>query len=218
MKTVWIINHYACKPDEGAGSRHYDIAQALAEKGYRVRLFAASFNHFSKDERIQMPGQREWVEAVTSDFCIVWLKTQFSYSGNGIKRLLNMFSFFFHVLRATRNYEKPDVVIGSSVHLLAPLAGYFIAKRHQAGFVAEIRDIWPLTLVELGKISRLHPVVLFFSWIEAFVYAKANAIIATMPGFGLYLKEKRLSKPFLDSQWLCTACPLQFHISRRTCF
>jgi hypothetical protein len=45
---------------------------------------------------------------------------------------------------------KPDVVVGSSPHLLTPLAAYWVARHYRVPFVMEVRDLWPQTIIDMG--------------------------------------------------------------------
>ena len=46
--------------------------------------------------------------------------------------------------------------------------------------IFEVRDIWPLTIIELGKKSKHNPFVLILNFIEKLAYKKSNAVIGTM--------------------------------------
>ena len=111
----------------------------------------------------------------------IWIKTQ-PYFGNGIGRVKNMLSYTYKVLRyiPKLNLEKPDVIIGSSVHLFAVWAAYKLARRYKTPFVMEVRDIWPQTLIDMG-ISRWHPFIIFLGLMEKYLYKKADKIISNLP-------------------------------------
>lgn len=85
--------------------------------------------------------------------------------------------------------ERPDAIVGSSVHLFACLAAYYLSRWKKASYIVEIRDLWPRTLIELGSMSKYHPAVLMFGAIEKFVYKRADQIIVTLPGAAEYIKE-----------------------------
>lgn len=56
-------------------------------------------------------------------------------------------------LRAAK-LPRPDVVIGSSVHPFAAVAGALLARRYKVPFIFEVRDLWPQTLVDMGSLAR----------------------------------------------------------------
>ena len=187
-RKIWILNHYAVLPSEYGGTRHYDFSVELVKRGYDVTIFAASYNHFNKTDRIGKERETQKFECIDG-VKFVWLKTFPKYRGNGLKRLINMFSYLIAMLKVYPEYEKPDVVIGSSVHLFACVAAYFISKRTGSRFLCEIRDLWPQTLIDMGTISKNHPLAVFFRIIEKFVYKRAEKIIVLLPNSYDYLKQ-----------------------------
>lgn len=76
---------------------------------------------------------------------------------------------------------KPDVVIGSSPHLLTPLAAYKVARSFRAPFVMEVRDLWPQTIIDMGELSPKHPITKTLQALEGFLYRKAARIITLLP-------------------------------------
>lgn len=76
--------------------------------------------------------------------------------------------------------RNPDIIIGSSVHLIAVNAAFRAARSLNARFFMEVRDIWPQTLVDLG-VSKFHPLVLWFGQLEKKLYANAEKIIVLLP-------------------------------------
>ena len=191
-KTIWILNHYAATPGQLGGTRHYDIASELVKRGYNLSIFTSSYNHFSKTEVVE--NQRKIKEEVIDNINFVWVKTWPRYKGNGFSRLLNMFSYYIQMIRVYREFDKPDIIIGSSVHLFACLAAYFISKRTGSRFICEIRDLWPQTLIDMGAISKNHPLAVFFRIIEKFIYKKSEKIIVLLPGAYDYIKRYNISE------------------------
>jgi glycosyltransferase involved in cell wall biosynthesis len=190
-KNIWIFNHYARPNIYPGGTRHYDISKYLVRNGYKVTIFASSFLH-GKDLNILSNNEKfkiEFYEGVR----FFWVNTKPIYVGNGIKRFLNMLSYFMLVLRYNKVLkEKPDVIIGSSVHLFACLAGVILSRKYKSILITEIRDIWPQSLVEIGSISQFHPVVLFFSILEKYIYSKSNYIITLLENSINYFINKGL--------------------------
>ena len=78
--------------------------------------------------------------------------------------------------------DRPDVVLYSSPQLLGFLGAERLARRYGARLVFEVRDIWPLTLVEIGGFSLRHPVIRLFQWIEDRAYKRAERVVSNLPG------------------------------------
>lgn len=184
---IWILNHYA-EPVTGAnGTRHHDFAEELVRRGYRVSVFAASFDQRTQQERLA-PGEAYRKESINGiDW--YWIRT-FPYRRNDFRRMLNMLSFAarlsFYGLFIKNN--RPDVIIGSSVHPFTCLAGYFLAQRKGARFLAEIRDLWPQVAVDMGILRETSAVTRILRLIERFIYKKAEKIIILLPAAGKYIE------------------------------
>lgn len=177
MKKIWIFNHYAIAPGASGGTRHYDLGKELCRKGNQVRIFAASFNHQAKQESIRYFSSQYVQKEIHNGVQYVWIKT-IPYQKNDWRRICNILSYTFRAfMECRRTEEKPDIVIGSLMHPLAALLGYVVAKKKKCAFYFEERDLWPETLVHLGKFSRKNPIVWMLSQLEMFLYRKAERII-----------------------------------------
>lgn len=181
---IWIFNHYACDPSLPGGTRHYDFGKQLIKSGHKVTIFSSSFHYLLHQETRLRPGERCKTEDVNG-VNFVWIRTA-PYQRNDWRRVRNMIEFTLRSYWLGRQLPKligasPDVLIGSSVHLFTPLAAYWVAKRFRVPFVMEVRDLWPQTIVEVGKLSDSHPVIKLLRIIERFLYRKAQRIIVLGP-------------------------------------
>ena len=183
---LWVFNHYAITPDMPGGTRHYDLSKELVKRGHQVVIFASSFSHKQHREAKLRPGERWRIEDVNG-MKFVWLRT-FPYQSNDWRRVVSMVSYMLcarrlgrKLSRLTPEVGKPDVVIGSSVHILAVLAAYWVAKHYRARFMMEIRDLWPQTIIDMGKISDRNPVIKILQFLERFLYRRAKRIVTLLP-------------------------------------
>ena len=198
-QAVWIFNHYAVTPDLPGGTRHFDLARELVGRGHQATIFASGFQHLRHREMKLVPDERWKIEDVDG-VNFVWLKT-FPYQRNNWRRVVNMASYTFRAWWLGRRLpklvpelEKPDVIIGSSVHLLAVLAAYWVAKQHMARFIMEVRDLWPQTIVDMGEMSGRNPIVKVLQLIERFLYRRGEQIIVLAPSMGEYISDRGISK------------------------
>jgi glycosyltransferase involved in cell wall biosynthesis len=180
-KNIWILNHYAGPPEVTGGVRHYKFAENLISKGYKVIVFAASSRHNTAGNLIQ--DNRKYIKKQYNGVPFVFIKAR-SYMGNGKARIFNILDYTLGLMSVSKKFgnDQPDVIYASSVHPLTWVAGYRLAKRYNAKFIAETRDFWPETLVAMGKISRNSIIAKFLYKLEYFIYKKADKLIFTMPG------------------------------------
>lgn len=177
MKNVWILNHYASE----SGGRHYKFAENLIKRGYKVKVFAASTRHNTNINRIT--DSSKYLYKVYNSIPFIFIKAC-DYNGNGKKRIKNMIDYETGLISVSKKFddEKPDIIYASSVHPLTWLAGYKLAKRYNAKFIAETRDLWPETLIAMGKISKNSIPAKILYKLERFIYKKADKLIFTMAG------------------------------------
>jgi len=185
MKNIWIINHYATAPDEPA-TRSHDFAKNFTQKDCRVSIFASSFSHYKFIEKQAYNGKKAKFQ-YSDGVKFVWIKTP-SYNRNNWRRFLNMLVFAFRVYKIGKKVgERPDIIIGVSVHPFAALAAYFLSKQKKSRFFLEITDLWPEILIDMKIISKNNPVVFVLKKIEKFLYQKAEKIITLWPFAGDYI-------------------------------
>ncbi len=178
--TIWILNHHALTPQMSGGTRHYDFAKELIRRGHKVVIVSSSF-HYSKYAEMKEYDGKEYVCEYIDGIEWLWLKTT-PYRGNGIARVKNMLSYTWKALRIipALDLPKPDIIIGSSVHLFAVYAAYRLSRKYKTPFIMEVRDLWPQTLIDMG-ISKWHPFIITLGILERFLYRKADKIISNLP-------------------------------------
>lgn len=187
---IWIFNHYAIGPGASGGTRHYDLAKQLVQQGHQVTIFASSFNHQLRKEGHIFDPKLKYKEDHYDGVRFVWIKTM-EYNKNDWRRVLNMLDYTFRVYtKSLKEKENPDVIVGSLMHPFAAFVGYIVAKKKKCKFYFEERDLWPQTLIDLGKVSKSNPIVWLLSKLELFLYKKADRIIVLFDKAVDYVKQR----------------------------
>ena len=180
MKQVWILNHYAQEPGGAGGTRHFHLAKYLQGLDWQVTVIAASVELNSGRQRLHPDEvlRYERIEGIP----FLWVRTP-EYRGNGSGRMRNMLAYMWRAIlrRTTQQLPRPDVVFGSSVHPFAAVAAALLARRFKVPFVFEVRDLWPQTLVDMGRLRERA----FMTWalrkLELWLYRRAANIVVLLP-------------------------------------
>jgi len=191
-KNIWIFNHYAVTPDLPGGTRHFDFGKELVKRGYKVTIFASSFHHSMLKETKNYNSQNYIIEDYDG-VRFIWIKT-FPYTQNDWRRVINMLSYSIMAYKVAErlNIEKPDIIIGSSVHLFAVFTAYLVSKKYKKPFIMEVRDLWPQTLIDVG-VPKWHPFVILLGILEKFLYKKASKIIVLLSKANEYIENLGIS-------------------------
>ncbi|MGB9878041.1 MAG: glycosyltransferase family 4 protein [bacterium] len=185
---IWFINEYAIPPY----LRHYYLSKALVKKGYKTVIITATYAHcgfgFPETNNEYTFDSRDGVP-------YLWVKVPRYRHAHDKRRILKSLVFTARLFKLPLlQMENPDVIVVSSPELFPVIAGYRLAKKLKAKFVFEVRDIWPLTLIELGGYSRYHPFIVLLQWLENFAYRKADAVISLMPNGYEHMKKHGCAK------------------------
>lgn len=184
--SIVILNHHASAPDVGGGGRHYELAKSLSEKGHEVTVIASSYAGGKKQYYF---SEEVVTKKFNDNFTFVRLKTKPAYS-NSLTRFVNYNDYKSKASKYDDFKTAPDVIIASSVHPLAWIAGYKLSKKYNAKFIVEVRDLWPLSMYEdLSGLVRKGAFI-YFEALERKYYRLADAIITTAPYAYEYMEEK----------------------------
>jgi glycosyltransferase involved in cell wall biosynthesis len=74
----------------------------------------------------------------------------------------------------------PEIVLASSTYPLDAVPAYRIARACGAQFIHEVHDLWPLSPIELGGMSPIHPFILLMQWAENFAYRHADRLVSML--------------------------------------
>jgi glycosyltransferase involved in cell wall biosynthesis len=186
---ILLINHYAGSPLYGMEYRPYYFARQWKKMGHKVTIIASSFSHV---RTIQPRCIKPFTIEIIDNIKYIWIKTP-RYSGNGIKRLINMLSFTEQLYLKNLPIEKPDIVIDSSTYPLTIYGSYKIARKYKTKLIFEVHDLWPLSPIELGNFSKYHPFILILQYAEDFAYKHADKVVSLLPKAKEYMINRGMS-------------------------
>ncbi|NVK26113.1 MAG: glycosyltransferase family 4 protein [Gammaproteobacteria bacterium] len=195
MKQVWYINHYAGGPGLGRAYRPYLLSKELKSQEVEMTVVTSTFNHLNFNQKQCNSVPSEFETNINYEF----IKTP-SYQGNGLGRLKNSLTFGFNLLKLRRSKTKPSTIVYSSPHLFGIFSAWFLAKKFNAKLILEVRDIWPLSLIEIAGVSAFHPIVLCFKLLEKWSYKIVDHRVALLKGADKHFT--KVSKKQLPFTWI----------------
>lgn len=181
-KSIWYISKYfSAKTKNSAGGRDWFLMNELGKLGFDVTVIASDSNTASEVPVISSAVQKDQRD----NLVIYWLKTYKYLIPKSAKRVLSWFHFEWLLFKFNKSeLHRPDVVIVSSLSLFSIINGYLLRRKYGCKLVLEVRDIWPLTIVEEGGFNPKHPFVMLLARLERFAYKTADVIVGTMPNLG----------------------------------
>jgi glycosyltransferase involved in cell wall biosynthesis len=167
--------------------RHYYLAKELIKQGFKVTLVSGSYSHLFSN----LPNIKDkFTKEIIDDIEYIWVKTPQYKSSKSIGRIWNMLSFAYSLRKIKL---EPSHIIVSSPSLFPAKIGRKLANRFKTKFLFEIRDIWPLTLMELSNISDGNPFIAYMKLYERFAYREADYIISLLPTAKEYFIQEGMS-------------------------
>ncbi|WP_200844201.1 glycosyltransferase family 4 protein [Rhizobium sp. 18065] len=180
MSRIWLINPYSSTPSTGMGGRHHYLAKELACLGHEVTLVAARRHHLLRQD---VNTETLPAEEIVDGYRFVRIDVPRYFHAHDKRRILAWFVFAARLLGLRRRLgEKPDAVLYSSPHPVGYLAAERLARGCGARLVFEVRDIWPLTLAEVGGHSPRHPFIRMLQWIEDRAYKNSDRVVSNLEG------------------------------------
>ncbi|MDR3691846.1 MAG: glycosyltransferase family 4 protein [Fimbriimonas sp.] len=191
MRVLYFHQHFSTRAG-AAGTRSYEMAKRLIERGHSVTMVCAS-NRMGQSGltgdfiRGSRSGLVEGIEVIEFDL---------GYS-NRLSFVKRVVVFLQYAVRSTRLAlkEEYDLLFATSAPLTAAIPGIAMKslRREKRPFVFEIRDPWPDSPRALGAIKN--PIVLgLMEWLETLAYRAADGYIALSPGMVQAFTKKGVPK------------------------
>jgi glycosyltransferase involved in cell wall biosynthesis len=163
------------------------IMDEMTKSGCKCVIITSDSNHLAnKSPSLESSFFVEQVNGMQ----VCWVRTVKYSAAISLRRILSWLDFEWRLWRLPKKqFPRPDVVIVSSLSIFTILNGLLLRAQYKCRLVFEIRDIWPLTLVEEGGYSRFNPLVLVLAYIEKLGYKHADITVGTMPNLGEHVTE-----------------------------
>lgn len=185
---IWYLCQFASQPGQGKYQRQFLLCRNMAKEGHSLTLFSG--RHIaSVRTRFWGINKSKMVDGVN---CVL-VNGTFSKEGINLRRIISMLSFELFLFLSTvfvKKNKRPDVIIASSLSLFTLKTACILKKRFGCKLIVEIRDIWPESPVQAGRLKESNPLVKILRRIEYKGYKNADGIISPIPKFDNYIKKK----------------------------
>lgn len=188
-RRIIYISKYALTPANSFCTRQFYLAKALASQGYDCTIISSMSCGYESD---YSDYQKKIGQSLSKDYDgleHVFIRGIGIKLGMNAKRIWSWCQFEWRLYKylSSEVIRKDDVVIVSSLSLLTVINGLITKRVNKCKLVFEIRDIWPLTLIEVGGMSPNNLFVRFLAWIEKLGYRNADLVVGSMPGLNEHI-------------------------------
>lgn len=177
---VLLIHQAFAAIDEPGGTRHHEMARLIAQAGHQVTVLAGGVSYMTGG-----PGEERQSPADQVDDMGVRIQRVSAYDSwhrSFVHRVLSFVSFMVSSFWAGLKLRQVDVVWGTSPPLFQALSAWALARVHRAGFVFEVRDLWPHFAIAVG-VLRNSILIGAARAAEWFLYRRADQLVVNSPGF-----------------------------------
>jgi glycosyltransferase involved in cell wall biosynthesis len=189
---ILILNHYAGAPSIGMEYRHFYLAREWEKLGHEILIVCASYTHLRS---IQFDLKKNYEYHIVDGVKFLVIKSV-KYRSNNFKRVLNILVFISRLYTYKEKIAaefKPDVVISSSTFLFDIFSAENIARKSGAQLILEVKDLWPVSPIELGSYSKWHPYIFLMQRTENYAYRNSDKVVSLLPKADSYMISHGLS-------------------------
>ncbi|BCY18371.1 glycosyltransferase WbuB [Leptolinea sp. HRD-7] len=184
---ILIIHQAFSSLEDAGGTRHYEMARYLREKGHEVTVIASPVNYLTG----KSSSRGKWIDRQVDENGIEILRayTYAAWHRSFFHRIITFITFMVSSFFAALSVRKVDFVWGTSPPIFQGITAWLAARLKGALFLFEVRDLWPEFAIAVGVLKN--PVIIYLSrWLEKFLYSHADQVIVNSPGYLDYVKSR----------------------------
>jgi hypothetical protein len=179
LDVVYFHQYFATRR-RSTGTRSYELARRLVERGHRVTIVSRDTRRLEAGREERPQGRlvaREQIDGID----VLFLNVPYANRYPPPVRLASFTAFTVAAGVAGMLERRPDIVFASSTPLTIGIAGLATARLKRVPFVFEVRDLWPAVPIELG-VLRNRPAVWSAEWLERRLYESAARVVVLSEG------------------------------------
>lgn len=186
-KTVWFVSRYSMPPELERRVKTLKYAEYFNEMGYKTKIFTASTLHDYNDNLIK--DNTKYIQKNYNGLEFVHIKC-ITYKNNYFLRIINLFQFSRRFAKYAADFELPDYIVATDISCIdyKPICRF--CKKHGIKLIADIRDLWPKSIVVYLGFSEKNPIIRTLYKREKDMYKKCDAVIFSVEGGKDYIKDQ----------------------------
>ena len=185
MNILYYHQHFST-PDGSTGTRSYEMASRLIERGHKVTIVCGSYG----DGKTGLTGKFKHGKRCgdVDGIHVIEFLLPYSNKDKFIKRSITFLRFALKSIGIVliKNY---DLIFATSTPLTTGLPGIAAKWLRNKPFVFEVRDLWPELPREMGVIKN-SAVLKALDLLEWLSYHSADACIGLSPGIVKGIKKR----------------------------
>ena len=189
---IVLFSHYFPPEVNAPANRSSTHARHWAARGHDVTVITCTPNH-PKGEIFEGFENLWFQRSTDGKITVIRVWTYITPNAGFVRRTVNYLVFAVLSVLASTRIARPDVIVATSPQFFCALAGWFASRLRRTRFVAEIRDLWPDSIVALDQLKSSF-VIRCLEWLERRLYLGADGIIALTHSFVDHIVSKGVQR------------------------
>ncbi len=176
-------------PEIGSAANRMKNIYKFLNKKHKVNVLTANPTYPNQEI---YEDEKFWKDSPT-EVTRIKTRTKFYTSNLLLRMILYLETILKMIFNVSCSKEKYDTIFISTPPIFISLVGFIAKKKWQAKLIIDVRDLWPETLLGIGKIKGylLLKIAYYF---EKKMYQVADQIIVNSEAFSDYLIKKGVDK------------------------
>ncbi len=170
---VLYLHQYFNTPKQEGGTRSYELARRLVERGHEVHMITSR-----RDTEAKRGG---WEESEIDGIRIHRIPVPYDNKMGAAGRIHAFLRFSVLASLKAMSFSDADVVFATSTPLTIVIPGWFASKRRRIPMVFEVRDLWPEIPIAVGALKNPW-MIAAARRLEKIAYNNSFAVVALSPG------------------------------------
>jgi len=171
-KSIKLLSEYFYPEPTATGKLMAQLGSELSKKGFNVEVYTRQPNH-RVGNKVKLPGKEVYNGVKINRFSCIRLDKK-----NLLFRIINWFSFFFHLLISlSLKSSSRDILLIVTNPPILPFVGLFFNVVRGQRFIPIIYDVYPDIAVALEVVGEKGFFVKLWKMLNNILYRKASKVV-----------------------------------------